>query len=203
MKYSSIVLAAGSGSRTKLAYNKVLYPIDGETRIIDLALQPFIDDQDCVEIILVCNEDLAVNHSKIRYVEGGSLRMDSVYNGLQLVSSEYVMIHDGARPYLKKELLDDLKRCLQIHDACIVAVKAKDSIKQVVDDTIEKSLNREQIYLAQTPQCFKTDLLKQAYQQASGLVTDDSALVEQLGVAVKIVEGDYCNTKITFPEDLK
>lgn len=204
MKYTCILLAAGSGQRMNLGYNKVLYRLDSGKTIVEQAITCFDNDQDCAEIIVVANEDLNLqNYQKVSYAKGGNTRMNSVYNGLLKSKCEYVVIHDAARPFLKKEHLEKLKIQLKKTDACILAVKAKDTIKLVKNLKIEKTLDRESIYLAQTPQCFKKELLLKAYQNCDFNVTDDSSLLEHLGYEVTIVEGDYSNIKITFPEDLK
>ncbi len=211
MKYSAIVLAAGSGSRTGLNYNKVLHVYDGNT-IIERSLSLFMDDMDCEQIILVINPNEREEFihfrfpSKIEIAYGGKERSDSVIEGLNKVRSEYVLIHDGARPFLKVEDLNVLKQNLEKHDAAILMVKSIDTSKIVKDGVIVESLNRELVYNAQTPQGFKTDLIKSCYEklkQTKISVTDDAQVVELFSkVNIKCVEGSYSNTKITTIEDL-
>lgn len=206
MKYTCICLAAGNGLRLNLGYNKVLYTLKNGLSILENALRNFILDEDCVRIVLVCNEKISLNlySEKIIFVQGGDKRMLSVYNGLQKVETNYVMIHDGARPFLKFEHLEKLKKALEKHDSVILAVKAKDSIKEVDEDGfIVRSLERKNILLAQTPQCFKTEIIKKAFELNIDDATDDASLIEALGYKVKYVEGDYSNIKITFKEDLE
>lgn len=203
MEYSCLIMAAGSGQRMGLGFNKVLYKLASGKTILEESMKHFIDDDDCKEIIVVINEKIDfIKHSKVIFEKGGTLRMDSVLNGLKKASCDFVMIHDGSRPYFKKRHLEQLKASLIKNNACILAVKAKDTIKKVVDLKIKETLDRDFIYLAQTPQCFKKDLLLKAYENCDFKATDDSSIVEFLGHEVSIVEGDYANIKITFLDDL-
>lgn len=209
IKYDAIVVASGKGTRLNLGYNKVFYKLDENTTILDMASRSFIEDEDCQNVIVVTNEeefDLVKKNPKLVLVQGGKLRMDSVLNGLAKVKSDYVLIHDGARPYLDKHDLDNLKKALEDEEASILAVKVKETVKVVDDGYINKTLNRNQIYLAQTPQGFKTSMIKNAYQKAKGVnieFTDDASIAEYSGIKVKIVEGSYHNNKITYLDDLR
>lgn len=211
MDYSAIVLCAGKGSRSGLNYNKMLYRFNGIT-VFEMTMKIFLEDDRCKQIIVVTKEKeieelkRLVSSSKVEYVFGGKERQDSVYNGLQVVKEEYVLIHDGARPYLEKENINDILNCLNEHDACILAVPVKDTIKLCREGNIEKTLPRDQLMQAQTPQAFKTTVIKECYQEGKEkkyIATDDASLVECFGKSkVKIVIGSYNNIKITTPEDL-
>lgn len=209
IKYDAIVVASGKGARLNLGYNKVFYKLDENTTILDMASRCFIEDEDCQNVIVVTNEeefDLVKKNPKLVLVQGGKLRMDSVLNGLAKVKSDYVLIHDGARPYLDKHDLDNLKKALEDEEASILAVKVKETVKVVDDGYINKTLNRNQIYLAQTPQGFKTSAIINAFQKAKGVnieFTDDASIAEYSGIKVKIVEGSYRNNKITYLDDLR
>lgn len=211
MNYSVIVLCAGKGSRSGLNYNKMLYRFKDKT-IYQMTMEVFLNDERCKQIVVVTKEDeimelkKLVCDQKITYVYGGQERQDSVYNGLQAVVQEHVLIHDGARPYVSKTNIDDLLSCLQENDACLLMVPVKDTIKLCKDGEIVETLPRASLMQAQTPQAFKTSLIKECYQQAKDsafAATDDASLVEQFGsVPVKVVLGSYENIKITTPEDL-
>lgn len=209
IKYDAIVVASGKGARLNLGYNKVFYKLDENTTILDMASRCFVEDEDCQNVIVVTNEeefDLVKKNPKLVLVQGGKLRMDSVLNGLAKVKSDYVLIHDGARPYLDKHDLDNLKKALEDEEASILAVKVKETVKVVDDGYINKTLNRNQIYLAQTPQGFKTSAIINAFQKAKGVnieFTDDASIAEYSGIKVKIVEGSYRNNKITYLDDLR
>lgn len=211
MNYSAIVLCAGKGSRSGLTYNKMLYRFKNKT-VYEMTMEIFLNDERCKQIVVVTKEEelddlkKLISSKKIDYVFGGKERQDSVYNGLQVVKEDYVLIHDGARPYLKKENIDDILECLNKNDACLLVVPVKDTIKVCIDDNIVKTLPREQLVQAQTPQAFKTELIKRCYQKGKDenyIATDDASLVEYFeNTEVKAVLGSYSNIKITTPDDL-
>ena len=202
MNYSAIVLCAGKGSRSGLTYNKMLYRFKNKT-VYEMTMDIFLNDERCKQL-----DDLKklISSKKIDYVFGGKERQDSVYNGLQVVKEDYVLIHDGARPYLKKENIDDILECLNKNNACLLVVPVKDTIKVCMDGNIVKTLPREQLVQAQTPQAFKTELIKRCYQKGKDqnyIATDDASLVEYFeNIEVKAVLGSYSNIKITTPDDL-
>lgn len=212
MNYSAIVLCAGKGSRSGLNYNKMLYRFNNQT-IYEMTMDIFLDDPRCKQIIVVTKEseinDLKklISSNKIDYIFGGKERQDSVYNGLQIVKEDYVLIHDGARPYLKMKNINDILDCLNENDACLLVVPVKDTIKMCQGDVVVETLPRPLLFQAQTPQAFKTELIKKCYQQGKDenyIATDDTSLVEHFtDVKVKTVLGDYNNKKITTPEDLQ
>lgn len=211
MNYSAIVLCAGKGSRSGLTYNKMLYRFKNKT-VYEMTMEIFLNDERCKQIVVVTKEEelddlkKLILSKKIDYVFGGKERQDSVYNGLQVVKEDYVLIHDGARPYLKKENIDDILECLNKNDACLLVVPVKDTIKVCIDGNIVKTLPREQLVQAQTPQAFKTELIKRCYQKGKDknyIATDDASLVEYFeNIEVKAVLGSYSNIKITTPDDL-
>lgn len=211
MEYSVIILCAGNGSRTGLSYNKIFHKINGKT-VYEQTIDSFLNDQQCQQIIVVTKKSelsafrKIVNNTKITYVIGGKERQDSVYQGLQVVNSPYVMIHDGARPFVEKKEIVALLNCLHSHDACLLMVPVKDTIKQVKDGKVVKTLARETLMQAQTPQAFTTELIKEAYQKAKDtnyLATDDASLVELFSdTNVYVIIGSYQNKKITTIEDL-
>lgn len=210
MKYSCVICAAGSGSRMNLGYNKVFYPISDDKTVLDLTISVFDQDEDCDEIIVVTqkeNFERVFSSSKLKLTEGSSTRSLSVFEGLKLVSNEIVMIHDGARPYVTLKNLNDIKDCLEEHDACLLAVPCVDTIKVVDGTTVVQTPKRATLWNAQTPQAFKTELIKGAYQKSFDLnieVSDDASVVELCtDTPVQIVKGDYQNIKITNPQDIK
>ena len=203
MNYSLILLCAGSGKRTGLKYNKIFYKINNQT-VYEMNISHFLEVTKENEI-----EDIRhlVNDSRIEYVFGGKERQDSVYEGLQKVTEDYVFIHDGARPYVTKQSIDDLVECLKTYDAGLLMVPCKDTIKEVKEGIVVKTLKRETLMQAQTPQVFKSEDIKVAYQKAKDegyVATDDSQLFERyIDKDIKAVLGDYSNLKITTQEDLK
>lgn len=217
-KVAAIIVAGGSGKRMGMDIKKQFIELDGKAtlaRTIEVFNKcKIIDDI----ILVVGKEDKEkvkteivdrFGYNKVRkIVEGGTERQDSVYNGLVSVGDdvEYVMIHDGARPFIREEILQKALSMTKEKQATVVAVPVKDTIKIVNEALeVEATPNRSTLWSIQTPQSFKKDLLVKAYAYAKEkglIVTDDSMLVEAYGKKVYIVEGDYNNIKITTPEDL-
>ena len=164
MKYDAIVLAGGKGKRLDIGYNKVFYKMPNGKTILENALSPFLEDIECQRVIVaVSDEDLKkiTFEKKMIFARNGKERFFSVYNALKEVKEEYVMIHDGARPYITSLDLNNLKETLKSEDAAMLGIKAKDTIKEVKDGYVLKTLDRDHIYLAQTPQCFKLSIIKE------------------------------------------
>lgn len=210
--YSAIVLCAGKGTRTGLNYNKMLYQFQGRT-VYEMTLDHFLKDDLCGQIIVVTQpferkqfQELICDQ-RIEFVDGGKERQDSVYEGLKKATYENVLIHDGARPYVSEDSIRLLLKCLKEHKACLLMVPCKDTIKEVQDGCVIKTLKRETLMQAQTPQAFDRQLILNAYQkgiEAHFQATDDAQMVEMFtDEDVFVVMGDYDNKKITTKEDLK
>ena len=209
--YSIIILCAGQGKRTGLNYNKMFYKFNNQT-VYQMTLEPFLYDQNCGQIIVVTQESEREDFkelcqdARIEFVNGGQERQDSVFHGLQVVKYDNVMIHDGARPYMKQELINALLKALKIHKACLLMVPCKDTIKKVIDGKIIETYDRSTLMQAQTPQAFHKDIIIDAYQKgidAHYQATDDAQMVEMFTEEeVYAVIGDYENKKITTFEDL-
>lgn len=143
-----------------------------------------------------------------RIVPGGETRAESVWRGLQSIraaTAEIVLVHDGVRPFVTTEEIDRTISGAQESGATVLVAPVVDTIKEVLEGRIVRTLERAGLRRALTPQAFRYPLLRRAYEQAESLgeeVTDDSLLVERTGVPVKTVEGDPRNIKITRPEDL-
>lgn len=171
------------------------------------------------EIVLVVPES-DINYVKLSIIEqygiskvtrmiaGGMKRQDSVRNGLEAVSNDchVVIIHDGVRPFISEELINTSIMKAIKEGAVTVGVPVKDTVKSVTEDgIIKKTLNRQELWLAQTPQTFTREIIQQAYRQAyedNFYGTDEASLVERMNVKVIMVNGSYENIKITTPEDL-
>ena len=140
-------------------------------------------------------------------IDGGPERQDSVANGLGAIPPEcdLVVVHDGVRPLVSVELLALVLEAARRHGAAIAAVPASDTVKQAEDQKVVATLERETIWLAQTPQAFHVNLLRRAYEKAASdciVFTDDAALVERIGVSVHLVRSSAENIKVTTPSDL-
>lgn len=211
--YSVIILCAGKGTRTGLSYNKMLYRFENGRTVYEMTLDHFINDCLCGQVIVVTQPyerdafQKLYSHDKIEFVNGGKERQDSVYEGLKKAKCQYVLIHDGARPFVKDEHIHLLLDCLKEHKACLLMVPCKDTIKEVQDGKIVKTLKRETLMQAQTPQAFDRELITYAYQQGIEnhfKATDDAQMVEVFTQEdVYVVIGDYENKKITTQEDLQ
>ena len=218
-KVCAIIVAAGKGLRMNAMGKKQYLSIAGLPVIVH-TLRVFdscalIDEMVLVvpeEDLSVCREEI-INPAgfvkEIVLVAGGPMRQDSVYNGLQAVDSDdgIIVIHDGVRPLVTP---DELKACIngaRRYGACILGLPAFDTLKRInTSGTIVETLARDTIWLAQTPQAFRYNLILNAHQHARqhGLsATDDASLLEQIGIDVKIIEGSRRNLKITNPDDLK
>ncbi len=217
---AAVIVAAGSGTRMQARLRKQYLPLAG-IPILARTLSVFDSCRRIDQIWLVipkedfvlCRRNIlepAKFTTKIHLVAGGDSRQDSVYNGLQKVDrrSGIVAIHDGVRPLLRD---DQLVACIEgaaQTGACILAVPVFDTLKQVDASgrIIINTLEREKIWLAQTPQAFDLGLIRKAHDDArrTGYAgTDDASLVERLGTAVTIVTGSRSNIKITSNEDLQ
>ena len=165
------------------------------------------------QIVLVLNDqDLARgqklrkerNWSKVTLYPGGARRQDSVKEGLsQIKGCDWVMIHDGARPFMSPNLIEDGLRIVGDTGAAVAAVPVKDTIKLAnSENLIKETLKRDRLWAVQTPQIFSFDIISKAYKNLATEVTDDATAVERLGYKVRLYMGDYKNIKVTTPEDL-
>ncbi|OQP04775.1 2-C-methyl-D-erythritol 4-phosphate cytidylyltransferase [Geobacillus sp. 46C-IIa] len=215
MNYEAIVLAAGQGKRMNAGMNKQFIELDGEPLIVR-TLKVFDGDERCTGIVLVVNPaersrfEQLLERYRIRkvaaFANGGQERQHSVYNGLQaLKGGGIVLIHDGARPFVRVRHLHELADAAVQYGAAIPAVRVKDTIKKAGGLFVEQTIDRSSLWAVQTPQAFRLSLIMEAHEEAKKagyLGTDDASLVERLGRPVKILEGDYRNIKLTTPEDL-
>jgi len=215
---SAIIVAAGKGLRMNHSVRKqylliagrpilghTLLVFDGSERIDEVFVVISKEDFDFCRDTLIPPLKLK---KKINLVSGGTERQDSVYNGLLALSqkTDTVVIHDGVRPFVRPEELAACITGVEETGACILGIPAGDTLKHVgKTGRIEKTLARDNIWLAQTPQVFKYELILKAHETArrDGFRgTDDALLVEQLGIDVKIIPGSKTNIKITTPQDL-
>jgi 2-C-methyl-D-erythritol 4-phosphate cytidylyltransferase len=214
---TAIIAAAGTGARMASDRPKQFLLLAG-TPILFHTLKPFEQCDSIQEVIVVLPSEasaafltLAEKHGvrKLsRVVPGGTTRADSVKRGLMAIRSAtagIVAVHDGVRPFVTVDEISSVVAAAESDGAAILAAPVTDTIKQVTGDSVVKTLERRELRRALTPQCFRYELLRKAYERADvndPSLTDDSALVEQLGTRVTIVEGSSKNIKITTPQDL-
>lgn len=213
MSYTVLIPAAGSGKRMGAPQNKMLLPLL-DIPIIVHTVEQFEADENCAAIYVATKRDEREIFSEIlsfssklkEIVDGGDERQDSIYNMLQQMEEhEWVMVHDGARPFISKSVLKALYESVQTNDAVICGVRPKDTLKRVNQDIVKDTVNRDEVIMVHTPQAFSYTLLKRAYEHAYAqnlVVTDDSMMVEALGERVHVVESDYNNIKITTQDDM-
>ena len=218
MKVTAIVLAAGSGKRMNSKVHKQYLLIDGKP-VLYYSLKAF-EESRVDNIILVVGED-EIEYCKKEIVEqfgfrkvcaivkGGKERYHSVYEGLKAASeTDYVLIHDGARPFLTQDIIERTIASVVKYRACVVGMPVKDTIKIVDNDTFAKETpDRASVWQVQTPQAFSYEVVYDAYTRMlagdENGITDDAMVVERMtDYKVKLIEGSYRNIKITTPEDL-
>jgi len=155
-----------------------------------VTIRRFVEDQPVSKVSAIC--------------VGGTRRQDSVRIGLEHVAdATHVLVHDGARPLVNRELIERGVEAVLHHEAAIAAVPVKDTIKTVgADMLVLDTVPREHLWAVQTPQIFELELLKTAHQRIGEDVTDDATMVERLGHKVKIFMGSYENIKVTTAEDV-
>ncbi len=213
---AAIIPAAGYGTRMNLDYPKQYHLLAGIPILVH-TVRCFQRSPHIGPIIVVVpsdrqemTKDLLAGHGlndpSIRVTAGGKRRQDSVRNGLKCLdeSTDIVLVHDGARPLVSFELIERCYLGAVRHGAVIAAIPVKDTLKKCsANGTISETVNRENLWQAQTPQAAEYQMLKKAYETIGDRdVTDESSLLESAGVSVKIVEGSETNIKITRPEDL-
>ncbi|CEK31265.1 2-C-methyl-D-erythritol 4-phosphate cytidylyltransferase [[Clostridium] sordellii] len=212
-----IIVAAGTGSRMKKDINKQFIKLDNK-EIIAYTIDKFYINDEIDDIVVVIKKDEEdyfkenilgkYNFKNIKIAYGGEERQDSVYNGIQKLDKncEVVLVHDGARPFVTEEIINNSIQEAKKHNAVVVGVKVKDTIKVVGEEgNIVDTPNRKYLWSVQTPQVFKYDIITKAYENAYNenyYGTDDAMLVEKIGYDVKMIEGSYDNIKITTQEDL-
>jgi 2-C-methyl-D-erythritol 4-phosphate cytidylyltransferase len=211
-KVSAIIVAAGDSQRMG-GIDKLFAPLGGRP-VLAHVLDAFENCKKVDRIVLVMgakNIDegrriVALAHwTKLTDIcLGGKRRQDSVAEGLKVVrQSEWIIIHDGARPFVTVELIERGLDAVKETGAAAAAVPVTDAIKFVKgSDIVLQTLPRENLRAVQTPQVFRFDIIKNTYKFQAGDVTDDAALVEKAGYKVKLFMGAYDNIKITTPDDL-
>lgn len=213
MKITALIAAGGKGKRMGAGLNKVFLKLCGK-EILRITVDAFEKNPQVDEIVVVTGEDDMKTAERAlqgitklsAVVAGGAERQQSILNGLNAVSGDIVLIHDGARSLIGQREIDRVIDDCRKYGAAALGVPCKDTLKSVGEDGfINGTVDRAKTYQIQTPQAFKTDMIKELHKKAeleNLIVTDDCAIAEHYGVKVKITQGSYDNIKLTTPEDL-
>ncbi len=217
MKVAALIPAAGVGTRMNTDEPKQFIEVGGKPilahTLLRLCQSSVID-----KIILI------VHHSQIKrtqksildkyhisrpvnLVEGGNTRQESIINGFNHIQNKYdiVITHDGVRPFVTPKLINDVVHAAIMHGAAIAAICSTDTLKCVKNGFVEKAVARNNIYHVQTPQAFQFNILREAIDRANcdGFNgTDESTLVERMGLPIKVIEGSVLNLKVTTPDQI-
>ncbi len=215
MKFALVIPSAGSGSRSGQSIPKQYVELIGAS-VLAHTLRAFAAVPACSEIVVAIDSEWATAAYRaaegvagVRFVPGGSERQHSIANALQEIGdgSPLVLVHDAARPCVSRRLIDRVVAAAAAHGAAIPGVAINETVKRVgADGRVLETIPRADLRAAQTPQGFRTELLRTAYALAHEnrtLGTDDASLVEAAGATVHVVEGDPENIKITLPEDFE
>jgi 2-C-methyl-D-erythritol 4-phosphate cytidylyltransferase len=210
MVFSAVIVAGGSGARFGLkkqfldllgipVLKRTVSCFDAHAAVDKLfVVVPEEDIPQTRQILADITKELVITN-------GGMTRQESVMNGLRFAhESQAVLIHDGVRPFISSSLIDRVIAGLEGVDGCIPALEVTDTLKEVHDGMVIKTIPRSNLYQIQTPQAFVTKALMSAHEKSpgGGLFTDDSSLLEASGKTVRVVEGDPYNVKITFKDDI-
>jgi len=210
LKTMALIVAGGRSRR--MGRDKQFLKIAGKP-LLEWTVSAFQNNRAIEGIILVVASHNLAKAKRLRFskvkavVESGAERQDSVRNGLALLpaSAEIVVIHDGARPGISQAVISRSIAVARKYGAALVAVPVKDTIKEVRGSKfyVKKTVDRNRLWAAQTPQTFRAGLIKKVYRDIKGRFTDDAGLVEKAGLPVRIVMGSYENIKVTTPEDIR
>lgn len=217
-KYAAVVLAGGSGKRMNSKVHKQ-YLLIKEKPILYYSLKAF-EESAVDEIVLVvgdkekdyCRQEIVEKYGlkKVKaIVTGGKERYHSVFEGLKAIeTADYVLIHDGARPFVDNEIISRTMLAVKKYKSCVVGMPVKDTIRIADEEQYAKETpQRKYVWMVQTPQAFSYSLIYDAYekmlQNENTAITDDAMVLESMtSHRVRLIEGSYRNIKITTPEDL-
>jgi 2-C-methyl-D-erythritol 4-phosphate cytidylyltransferase len=214
--WAVLLVAAGQSKRLKSPVPKPFLYLDSKRTLLDLCLVAFKKVPGLSHVIIVTKADYFAKAGKAlteaglsgTVTLGGQEREDSVLNGLRVVPPgiKIVLVHDAARPFVSAEIIQRVLSEVKRSGSAIPVVLVKDTLKIVAGNKVLKTLDRSTLRAVQTPQGFRVEILKKAFsklEKKTSRMTDDAAVVEAVGVKVKVVDGDETNFKVTTPDDLK
>lgn len=216
MSVSAVIVAAGNSKRMNDGVDKLAVELSGKP-LLAWTISRFESTEIIDEIIVVTREDEVEKVKEMTksegfrkvssIVKGGAFRQESTQNGLNATSNDstVVLVHDGARPLVRTSDIKRIAESAEENGAALLALPSKESVKEVQDGRVTKTLPRESIWLAQTPQGFRKELLQKALSAAEkeGYIgTDEASLVERIGEEVAVIEGHSSNIKVTISSDI-
>jgi len=208
-----ILLAAGVGKRAKLNFPKQFYKINGKPFLV-YSMEKLLKCAEVTRLLVTCQPEYMDEYKRyvdeydipnVVYVKGGSTRQESVFNALQMVNTEKVMIHEAARPLISQDFIQEIVDAANHEDAVVPTIPIKFTVSKG-GDYMTDELVRSELHNVQLPQVFNTSLLKQYHQKAiddNYLSTEDGSLFFHYGGKVRFVEGRESNIKITTPLDVE
>ena len=214
-RFAAVLPAGGLGKRMGGNIPKQLMLLGGKP-VYRYSLETFLEMEEIAEVVMAVPADWKdhfekeFSHPKLKIVIGGAERWQSVENGVNALTSsaEYVLVHDVARPFVSKEIIRDVCETLVTKGSCLVAKPAVDTIKVAADGKVQKTIDRNTVWMAQTPQAASIALLKKLYGRIAAeplnfTPTDEASILEYFGESVYIVKGNAANDKLTTPEDFE
>ncbi|MBQ3715627.1 MAG: 2-C-methyl-D-erythritol 4-phosphate cytidylyltransferase [Fibrobacter sp.] len=214
-RFAAVLPAGGLGKRMGGNIPKQLMVLGGKP-VYRYSLETFLEMDEIAEVVMAVPADWKdhfekeFSHPKLKIVVGGAERWQSVENGVNALTSnaEYVLVHDVARPFVSKEIILDVCETLISKGSCLVAKPAVDTIKIAKDGRVETTIDRNTVWMAQTPQAASIALLKKLYGRIAAeplnfTPTDEASILEYFGERVYIVKGNTANDKLTTPEDFE
>ena len=218
-RFAAILPAGGLGKRMGSKIPKQLLPLNGKP-VYRYALETFAQMDKISEVVLAVPADWKSHFekeledfrfaNKIKLVIGGKERWESVRNGIEALSKkiDFALVHDVARPLISQSLILQVMKTLETKGSCLVARQAVDTVKIVKSEKVERTIPREDVYLAQTPQAARVEIFKELYKKIDDnpldfLPTDEASILEHFDEPVYIVPGNSQNDKLTTPADLE
>lgn len=214
-RFAAVLPAGGLGKRMGGNIPKQLMLLGGKP-VYRYSLETFLEMEEIAEVVMAVPSDWKdhfekeISHPKLKIVVGGAERWQSVENGVNALTSnaEFVLVHDVARPFVSREIIRDVCETLLTKGSCLVAKPAVDTIKIAKDGRVESTIDRNTVWMAQTPQAASIALMKRLYARIAAeplnfTPTDEASILEYFGESVYIVKGNAANDKLTTPEDFE
>jgi len=206
----AVLLASGAGRRTDFSRPKQFVKIAGKElyrHSLDVLLASVLIDEVTLVVPRNSVKKIKIKNAKLKITTGGARRQDSLFNALSGAGKKArtVLVHDSARPFITEDVIKSVLRSAAAHGAAIAAEKINDTVKEVAGGKEKKTLDRTKLFAAATPQAFRADYMEKVKKLLSGkqVFTDEAAVLEKLGVPVKIILAGGCNMKLTKKEDFQ